>query len=120
MTRLRRRWLLGIIAAVSTLDDSAVAAGTGPAPDFLRLYAETRAFTLGRPVAARPTPDGKSVLFLRSPPKSPELSLYELDLASGRTSALLTPSQLLPGDETLSPAERARRERQRVSFRGFT
>src|SRR5579871_1170442 len=89
--------------------------------DFLRDYAETRGFLQGRPVAARPTPDGKHVLFLRSPPRSPEQSLWELEVAGGQSRELLTPAQLLGGAvEKLSAEERARRERQRVSSRGFT
>jgi dipeptidyl-peptidase-4 len=92
-----------------------------PAPHFLRDHTETRGFMLGRPVSPRPTPDGKSVIFLRSPPRSPELALYRFDVASGKTEELLTPAQLLKGaEEQLSPEERARRERMRVTLRGFT
>src|SRR5580692_10032362 len=58
---------------------------------FLRLYAETRGFMLGRPVKPKPTPDGTAVLFLRSEPKKPKLSLFEFDVASGKTKELLTP-----------------------------
>src|SRR5262245_39824370 len=90
------------------------------ADDFLRTHAETRGFMLGRPVSPRLTPDGKTVLFLRSPPRSPEQSLYAFDVASGKTTTLLTPAQLLAGkQEQLSPEERARRERARVTARGF-
>ena len=39
---------------------------------FLRLYAETRGFMLGRPTKPKPTPDGKAVLFLRSEAKKAE------------------------------------------------
>jgi dipeptidyl-peptidase-4 len=90
-------------------------------PQFLRDYAVTRGFGLGRPVRATPTPDGKSVLFLRSQPRVPKLGLYELDVASGKTRELLTPEQVLKGAaEKLSPEEKARRERMRVSVGGFT
>lgn len=89
-------------------------------PEFLRQHAETRGFFLGRPVGARPTPDGRAVLFLRAPARAPVLSLYEFDVASGKTRELLTPEQLLKGaEEKLSPAERAQRERKRISSRGF-
>jgi dipeptidyl-peptidase 4 len=88
---------------------------------FLRDYAETRGFTLGRPVMARPTPDGKAVLFLRAHPRVAKLQLYEFDVATGQTRELLTPEQLLKGaQEKLSPEEKARRERMRVSVSGFT
>src|SRR5437773_1344822 len=97
--------------------------GSLPAIDssFLRDVAETRNFTLGRPRRARPTPDGKSVAFLRSPPRSPEMHLFELDLATGKARTLLTPADVLRGAvESLSPEEKARRERMRESARGFT
>jgi dipeptidyl-peptidase-4 len=88
---------------------------------FLRLYAETRGFMLGRPSKPKPTPDGKAVLFLRSEPKRAKMSLYEFDVATGKTKELLTPEALLKGaEENLTPEEKARRERQRVSVGGFT
>ncbi|GMU09432.1 S9 family peptidase [Corallococcus caeni] len=75
----------------------------------------------GRPVGARITPDEKSVLFLRTSPTSNVRMLYAFDVASGQTRELLTPEALLKGgEETLSPEEKARRERMRVSARGFT
>jgi dipeptidyl-peptidase-4 len=87
---------------------------------FLRDLAETRGFMLGRPVKATPTPDGKAVLFLRGRARSPRLSLYEFDVATAKTRELLTPEQLLKGAaEKLSPEEKARRERMRVSVGGF-
>jgi dipeptidyl-peptidase-4 len=92
-----------------------------PDTDFLRLYAETRRFTAGTPVNPTPTPDGKAVLFLRSPPKSPVQTLYSFDVATGQTHELLTAESVLQGaQQTLSPEEKARLERQRISARGFT
>src|SRR5215469_12888761 len=88
---------------------------------YLRDYAETRGFMLGRPVKAKPTPDGKAVLFLRAQARVPKLRLYEFDVESGKTRELLTPETLLKGaTEKLTPEEKARRERQRVSVGGFT
>ena len=43
--------------------------GTPLDASFLRLYAETRGFTLGRPSRPKPTPDGKAILFLRAEAK---------------------------------------------------
>jgi dipeptidyl-peptidase-4 len=87
---------------------------------FLRLYSETRGFSLGRPVGIKPTPDGKHVLFLRSPARSPKRSLFEFDVATGKTRELLTSEVLLKGgEEKLTPEEKARRERMRVSAGGF-
>ena len=90
-------------------------------PKFLRDYAETRGFRLGMPNRATFTPDSKVVLFLRSEARSPKLDLYEFDITTKRTRVLLTPEALLRGaEEQLSPEEKARRERMRVSSRGFT
>ena len=51
----------------------------------------------------------------------PKLSLYEFNTATGKTRQLLTPEQLLKGaEEHLTPEEKARRERQRISVGGFT
>jgi dipeptidyl-peptidase-4 len=88
---------------------------------YLRDHASTRGFMLGRPASPQPTPDGKSVLFLRAQPRKAKLSLFEYDVASGRTVELLTPDQILQGgSENLSAEEKARRERMRVSTSGFT
>src|SRR5829696_4333794 len=90
-------------------------------PEFLRDYAATRGFMLGRPVKPQPTPDGTAVLFLRSEARSPKQSLYEFDVATKQTRELLSPAKLLGGtDENVSPEEKARRERQRFSVGGFT
>src|ERR1051325_10554939 len=88
---------------------------------YLRDFAETRGFMLGRPVKPQPTPDGKAVLFLRAQARVAKLRLYEFDVATGKTRELLTPEQVLKGtEEKLSPEEKARRERMRVSLGGFT
>jgi dipeptidyl-peptidase-4 len=90
-------------------------------PDFLRAFAETRAFLLGRPSRIQITPDGSAVLFLRSPPRNPTLGLYQLTVATGETRELITPAQLLGGAaEQLTDAEMARRERMRITESGFT
>ena len=53
-------------------------------------------------------------------PKTPKLKLFEFDVATGKTKELLSPETLLKGgDENLTPEEKARRERQRVSVGGF-
>ena len=89
--------------------------------NYLRKHAETRGFMLGRPVRARPTPDGKSVLFLRAAPPDSKLSLYEFEVSTRRTHELLSPATVLKGgEEKLTPEEKARRERMRVPSGGFT
>lgn len=92
------------------------------APDtFLRDYAETRRFMSGRPLSARVTPDEKTVLFLRGQPRAPIQTLFAFDVASGETREVLTPESILRGaEETLTAEEKARRERMRVTARGFT
>src|SRR5271157_1003117 len=88
---------------------------------YLKDHAETRGFMLGRPARARPTPDGKAILFLRAQPRVARLRLYEFDVTTGKTRELLTPEELLhSAEEHLTPEEKARRERQRVSVGGFT
>ena len=87
---------------------------------FLKQYAETRGFTLGRPQKPKITPDGKAVLFLRAEATTPKMKLYEFEVATGKTKELLSSETLLKGaDENLTPEEKARRERQRVSVGGF-
>jgi len=99
-------------------------AAANPEEEALRHFrdlAETRNYTLGRPVSPQVTPDGKHVVFLRSLPRDPTLRLFEFDLAAGKERELLTPAQLLGGaEENLSAEEKARRERQRQSLKGFT
>jgi dipeptidyl-peptidase-4 len=119
-----------ILLLASALLAADVAAAGDPPPaakdapldsSYLRLHAETRGFMLGRPVKPKPTPDGRFVLFVRSEAKSPKQSLFEFDTTTGETRKLLAPEQLLRGaEEHLSPEEKARRERQRVSVGGFT
>ena len=88
---------------------------------YLKDHAETRGFMLGRPARAKPTPDGKAVLFLRAQPRVARLRLHEFDTATSKTRELLTPEELLQSaEEHLTPEEKARRERQRVSVGGFT
>ncbi len=120
-----RRWfslvafpLLSWTPLAQAADEKALPTGD----PFLRDYAETRGFMLGRPVNATPTPDGKAVLFLRAKSaREPSQELYSFDVANGQTRLLLSPEDALKGaTEKLSPEEKARRERQRISVGGFT
>ncbi|MBL9203259.1 MAG: prolyl oligopeptidase family serine peptidase [Opitutaceae bacterium] len=116
------RTLCGLcVAGFAFLVAATARAAEDPSLAYFRDLAETRNYTLGRPVSPRITPDGKHVIFLRSAPRNPTLKLYEFDLATQRERELLTPAQLLGGaEETLSAEEKARRERLRQSLRGFT
>ena len=87
-------------------------------PQLLRDYAETRGFSLGRPQKPRLSPDGKTVVFLRAEPRKAEQSLWAFDVGSGR-ERLLASAATIGAEPTLSVAEQARRERQRISTGGF-
>ncbi|MBA2269282.1 MAG: alpha/beta fold hydrolase [Chthoniobacterales bacterium] len=88
---------------------------------YFRELVETRNYTLGQPVSPKLTPDGRSVIFLRSGPRDPVLRLYEFTIADGALREILTPEKLLQGaEEKLSAEEKSRRERARQSLRGFT
>jgi dipeptidyl-peptidase-4 len=113
---------VGLLLAAAPLrgDDPKPAKDAPLDTTYLRRHAETRGFMLGRPVKPKPTPDGKAVLFLRAQARVPKLRLYEFDVATGKTRELLTPEAVLKGaEEHLTPEEKARRERQRVSVGGF-
>ncbi len=113
-------WLLATVPTAPA--DPPVPAPTADGDTFLRDYAETRGFMLGRPVNATPTPDGSAVLFLRAKSaREPSQELYEFSVATRETRRLLSPEDALKGAaESLSPEEKARRERQRISVGGFT
>lgn len=88
--------------------------------DFLEQHVATYRFSLGRPRSAQVTPDGREVLFLRSGPRSFERELLALDLRTGRERVVLTAADVLEGaEETLSTAEKARRERMRLVAKGL-
>ncbi len=89
---------------------------TAQAESCFQTLAATRNFSLGQPVHATPTPDGRYVLFLRSGPRDTKLGLYAYDLATHAVRPLAQPQ----GDEHLSVEERARRERARMTLTGIT
>jgi dipeptidyl-peptidase-4 len=87
---------------------------------WLRSISATRSFQLGRPTRPTFTPDAATVLFLRAEARSPRQSLFAFDLASGTTREVLTANRILGGaTEDLSPEEKARRERQRITAGGL-
>ena len=72
-----RRRLAAATTTLSALADPP-AAPSADGDGFLRDYAETRGFMLGRPANATPTPDGSAVLFLRArSAREPSQELYE-------------------------------------------
>ena len=92
------------------------AASQAQAESCFQTLAATRNFTLGQPVHAMPSPDGRRVLFLRSGPRDTKLGLYSMDLATHAVTALAQPA----ATEHLSVEERARRERLRMTLTGIT
>lgn len=119
-----RRVLLPLtVVALCALAEPALAAAPAEDADFkfLQDLAATQSWRLGRPSRVELTPDGTTVLFLRSPARSPTMRLFAVDVASGREREVITPTQVLGGaEQTLSPEEKAQRERMRVKTRGFT
>jgi dipeptidyl-peptidase-4 len=88
---------------------------------YFRDLTETRNYSLGRPVAPKLTPDAQTVIYLRGGARDPVMKLYEFPLPNGPERELLTPAQLLQGaEEKLTAEEKARRERARVTLKGFT
>src|SRR5688572_11831875 len=93
---------------------------TWPALDaqLLADAAATFNFKLGQPTALAVTPDG-AVLFRRTPPREFVADLFELDTKTGKVRTLLAVAEVLgAGQENLSDAEKARRERSRTATRG--
>jgi dipeptidyl-peptidase-4 len=84
----------------------------------LTLEAITGPSPLSGPTLTKPqvSPDGTRVTFLRGKDSDRNrLDLWEYDIASGQTRLLVDSSVVLPGSETLSDEEKARRERQRIA-----
>ena len=89
-----------------------------PAPGRLTLEAITGDAPLSGPTLMKPqvAPDGSRVSFLRGKDADRnQLDLWEYDVASGQTRLLVDSRVVLPGEETLSDEEKARRERQRIA-----
>ena len=92
-----------------------------PEPGRLRELARTHSYTLGRPFHVRLTPNGERIFFLRATRTNSVADLFVTHLSSGKTEKLLSAQTLLAGrTETLSAAEKAARERQRIKTSGFT
>ncbi|MFF9047868.1 prolyl oligopeptidase family serine peptidase [Streptomyces parvulus] len=91
-------------------------------PDsFPKRHARTQRFTLGAPRSFTVAPDGSRVAFLRSGTGTDRAnSLWVLDVDEGAERVAADPRALLGGaEESLSPEERARRERSREGGAGI-
>lgn len=115
-----RRIVLALATALLLTPMLTHAAVPIPDPQFSRDFAETQKYSLGRPTALRFTPDGRQLFFLRSGGRDSTRRLYVFDTASAITREMITPEQVLDGaSETLSKEEKARRERLRLTAKGF-
>lgn len=92
-----------------------------PSDTFPRQYARTLRYTVGAPRSFAVAPDGSRVAFLRSRSGSDRANLlWTLDTGTGRERIAADPLALLGGgEEDLSPAEKARRERSREGSAGI-
>ena len=107
-----------LAAAALMLATSSTLAATPPTDGRLTLEAITGDAPLSGPSLMKPqvAPDGSRVTFLRGKDENRnQLDLWEYDIASGQTRMLVDSKVVLPGEETLSDAEKARRERQRIA-----
>lgn len=86
-----------------------------------RLAARTQRFTLGIPRNIAVSKDGSKVWFVRTPDgATPRGQLWEFDVESATETLLVDPLDLLSGgDEALTDAEKARRERAREGTSGI-
>ncbi|MFJ1706505.1 alpha/beta fold hydrolase [Kitasatospora sp. NPDC088346] len=91
------------------------------ADTFPRQYARTLRFTVGAPRSFTVAPDGSRVAFLRSGPGSGRANLlWTVDTTTGEERIAADPAVLLDGgEEHLSAAEKARRERSREGSAGI-
>jgi dipeptidyl-peptidase-4 len=87
---------------------------------FPRQAARTKNFTLGAPRSFHVSPDGQTVLFLRSQGGTdPVTCLWALDVATGRERLIADPARLAEGGASDDPVEQARRERVREQASGI-
>jgi dipeptidyl-peptidase-4 len=87
---------------------------------FPRQQARTRGFTLGEPRSFQISPDGCTVLFLRSRDGAdPVNCLWALDVTSGTERLIADPAEFGPSGAEDDPIEKARRERTRERAGGI-
>ncbi|MBW8776158.1 MAG: DPP IV N-terminal domain-containing protein [Stenotrophomonas sp.] len=95
-----------------------LATSTAAHAEKLTLEAITGPLPLSGPTLMKPkvAPDGSQVSFLRGKDSDRnQLDLWTYDIGSGQTRLLVDSKVVLPGTETLSDEEKARRERQRIA-----
>ena len=90
-----------------------------PQESFPRQSARTHGFRDGAPRLFTVSPDGATVLFIRSRSGADPVGvLWAIDVATGEERVVADPVSVHAGAEDLSPQERARRERMRERSSG--
>ena len=118
MTRFRLRAVLSVLLVTSALSPTFVDAAPVAPARTLTLEALAGDAPLSGPSLVKPkvSPDGSRVTFLRGKERDRNrLDLWAYEIASGQTRMLVDSDDVLPGAETLSDEEKARRERQRTA-----
>lgn len=113
-----RRTVAACLLAMSIATVPAIAQNPPTAPQKLTLEALAGDAPLSGPslTKAKIAPDGSRVTFLRGKESNKNRQdLWAYDIASGQTVMLVDADDILPGEEVLSDAEKARRERQRIA-----
>ena len=119
---MTRRFALALLAATAPFAMTLTPAAAQTAPP--GVLTPERVFSdpdLSGPTArgVQLSPDGKLVTFLRAKPNDREVQdLWAIDVAGGEPRRLIDAKVLEPKETELSEAEKARRERQRISSRG--
>ena len=120
---MTRRFALALMAAAApfAMTLTPASAQTSAKPGVLtpeRVYSDP---DLSGPTArgVQLSPDGKLVTFLRAKETDREVQdLWAIDTAGGEPRRLIDAKVLEPKEQELSEAEKARRERQRISSKG--
>ena len=75
---------------------------------------------LGRPFAFTFTPDGRTLLYLRSGQRDRQAKLYAADIETGEERLVVAVDAMIEGSASETQAERADRERKRLKLSGIS
>ena len=108
-----------IVGGVHALPVRAQLPPSQPPAGALKELSVTLNHTLGRPFSFRFTPDGQTLLYLRSGQRDRHTKLYALDVKTQRERLIASAERLLGGSTQETEAERAARERKRIKLAGL-